>query len=58
MSKKLGMYILLIGLVIYLLGAFMFNNVNIVIAGWCVGLLGVIINLVIFYKNIKKYLKR
>ena len=53
-SKKIGAYITIAGLVIYLIGALYLNNMQIAIFGWVIGVIGVIINFVILFKVIRE----
>ena len=52
-SKKSGFFILVAGLLIYLVGAFYLNDTQVVIFGVAIALSGVIINLIILFKVLR-----
>ena len=53
-SNKSGIYILIVGLLIYVVGAYYLNDKQVVIFGWMIAAAGVIINLVILYKVLRQ----
>ena len=53
-SKKSGAFIVVVGLIIYLVGAHYLNDKEVAIFGWIVGIFGVIINFIILFKVLRK----
>ena len=52
-SKKSGFYIALVGLIIYLVGAYYLNDTQVAIFGWVIGLIGVVIHFIIVVKVLR-----
>jgi hypothetical protein len=53
-SKKIGAYLAIVGLIIYLIGAHYFNNMQVALFGWAVGVVGVIINFIVLFKVMRE----